>query len=134
MSTGEVGCLAGLSGVAADEGVELLRLISQAVFGAMMEDWTNESLTLYQTTGGTMPLRVLPDDTIGRGSQLESQLVDQLAGGHRLPAETPAIVRGYLSLAVSGSKVLEDESALCRVVWVSNGEVAEPVFTLLLRT
>ncbi|MDE2959449.1 MAG: hypothetical protein OXU28_05285 [Chloroflexota bacterium] len=134
MSIREAGHPGRLRDIPAGDGTDLFRQISQAVFGAIVEDWTAESLELYRTTQGTMPLHVLPDDTIEKGSRLENQMIDQLAGGHLRPAETPAGVRDYLFLAVSGSKVLEDESALCRVVWVSSGEVAEPVFTLLPQT
>ena len=130
MSAGEVGCPAGLSGVAADDGVELLRLISQAVFGAMMEDWTAESLEQYWAAEGPVATRWLPDDTIASGTPLQRQLMRQLAGGGSLEMFPLTGLTKFLSLAVSGSRVLEDETAFCRVAWVSSGEVAEPVFSL----
>ena len=116
-------------GAPADAGAELLRLISQAVFGAMVEDWTVESLELYRASEEIIAVRELPDDTIGRGSMLERQLMQWLAGEEYPVDGLAASVRDFLSLAVSGSRVLEDEAVFCRVVWASRGEVAEPVFT-----
>ena len=115
-------------GAPADAGAELLRLISQAVFGAMIEDWTVESLELHRASEEIIAVRELPDDTIGRGSMLERQVMQWLAG-EKYPVDgLVASVREFLSLVVSGSRVLEDETVFCRVVWVSTGEVAEPVF------
>ena len=132
MSVGGTGLFDELLGAPDDSGERLLRLISQANFDAIMEDWTAESLGLYRASGEAVVTQRLPDDTIERGSALESRLLGALAGAGRFPLDRlPASVRGFLSLAVSGSRVLEEETAFCRVVWVANGEVAEPVFAPL---
>ena len=130
MSSGDVGYPRESRGAPANPGTELLRLISQAVLGAMVEDWTVESLEVYRASEGIIVARPLPDDTIVRGSPLERQLIQQLAGENCPVDWLAANVRDFLSLAVSGSRVLDDETAFCRVVWVSRGEVAEPVFVL----
>lgn len=129
MSSGDVGYPRESCGAPANPGAELLRLISQAVLGAMVEDWTVESLELYRASEEIIAVRELPDDTIGRGSMLERQLMQWLAGEEYPVDGLAASVRDFLSLAVSGSRVLEDEAVFCRVVWVSRGGVAEPVFT-----
>ncbi len=131
MSVGETGLFDELLDAPDDSGERLLRLISQANFDAMIEDWTMESLELYRASEGAVVTRRLPDDTIERGSPFESRLVQALAGAGRPLDGLAASVRGFLSLAVSGSRALEDETAFCRVVWVANGEVAEPVFAPL---
>ena len=131
MSVGETGLFDELLDAPDDSGERLLRLIGQANFDALIEDWTMESLELYRASEGPVAARRLPDETIERGSPLESQLMQVLAGAG-LPVDgLAASVRDFLSLAVSGSRVLEDETAFCRVVWVANGEVAEPVFAPL---
>ena len=77
-----------------------------------------------------MLVRGLPDDSIPPGSALERQLVQQLAGdGHPLD-ELSYSFRNFLALVVSGTRVLEDETAFWRLAWVSRGEVADPVFVL----
>ena len=114
-----------------DDGTDLFRRISLAVFEAMIEDWTAESLALYQATAAYVSVRQLPDDTIESGSSLQNQLEAQLVGGSARNLLQPPSVREFLTLVVSGSRVLEGETALCRVVWVSSGEVAEPLFSLL---
>ena len=125
---GETGYLDGLDGASDDSGDRLLRLISQGTFDAMIEDWTAESLERYRASEGPVAVRRLPDDTVGRGSPLEGQLMQVLAGEEYPVEGLAASVRDFLSLAVSGSKVLEDETAFCQVTWVASGEVAEPVF------
>ena len=117
-----------------DDGSDLFRRISLAVFEAIIEDWTAESLELYQATAAPVAVRQLPDDTIEIGSALQYQLQGQLVGGSTRNYVPPSSVREFLSLAVSGSRVLEDETVLCRVVWVSSGEVAEALFSLLPET
>jgi hypothetical protein len=99
----------------------------------MIEDWTTESMELYRSSEGATSARELPDDTIERGSPLEGRMMHWLAGEEYLVDELPDSLRDFLSLAISGSRVMEDETASCRVVWVSNGEVAEPVFSLPAR-
>ena len=130
MSDGEAGYSCELRRSPADVAAEVMRLIGGAVLGAMVEDWTVESLELYRAFEGPGAPRQLPDDTIGRESPLERELVQWLAG-ERYPVDgLAASVRDFLSLVVSGSRVLEDKTAFCRVVWVSRGDVAEPVFVL----
>jgi hypothetical protein len=129
MSDGEAGYSCELRRSHADVGAEVMRLIGGAVLGAMVEDWTVESLELYRAFEGPGAPRQLPDDTIGRESPLERELVQWLAGEQYPVDGLAASVRDFLSLVVSGSRVLEDEAVFCRVVWVSRGEVAEPVFT-----
>ena len=97
----------------------------------MIEDWTIESLEQYQVTEGAVAIRNLPDDTIGDESERKYQLMGQLAGGRDILFRMSDSVLDFLSLAVRGSKVLEDDTAFCRVAWVANGEVAEPVLSLL---
>ena len=136
MSTDEAGHIGDYrnSLVPSDDGSDLFRRVSQAIFEAIVEDWTAESLALYQATAAPVAIRQLPDDTIESGSSLQYQAKVQLVGGSAGNLHQPLSVQGFLSLAVSGSRVLEDETALCRVVWVSSGEVAEPVFSLLPET
>ena len=136
MSTDEAGYIGDYrsSLVPHDDGSDLFRRISLAVFEAIIEDWTAESLALYQATAAPVAIRQLPDDTIESGSALQYQLQGQLVGGNARNSLPPPSVREFLCLAVSGSRVLEDETALCRVVWVASGEVAEPVFSLLPET
>ena len=129
MSDGEAVYSDELRGAAADSGDGILRLIGRAVSGALVEDWTIESLELYRASEEIIAVRELPDDTIGRGSMLERQVMQWLAGEEYPVDGLAASVRDFLSLAVSGSRVLEDEAVFCRVVWASRGEVAEPVFT-----
>ena len=130
MSIGEAGYSGGSRGARADDGAELLRLISQAVFGALIEDWTVESVEFYRAFEGIVAARQLPDDTIEPGSATELRLVQWL-GGEQHPLERlDAGVRDFLALVVSGSSALEEETAFCRVVWVKRAEVAEPVFSL----
>ena len=129
MSDGEAVYSDELRGAATDSGDGILRLIGRAVSGALVEDWTIESLELYRASEEIIAVRELPDDTIGMGSMLERQLMQWLAGEEYPVDGLAASVRDFLSLAVSGSRVLEDEAVFCRVVWVSRGEVAEPVFT-----
>ena len=129
MSDGEAGYSDELRGAAADSGDGILRLIGRAISGALVEDWTIESLELYRASEEIIAVRELPDDTIGRGSMLERQVMQWLAGEEYPVDGLAASVRDFLSLAVSGSRVLEDEAVFCRVVWASRGEVAEPVFT-----
>ena len=131
MSVGETGLFDELPDAPDDSGERLLRLISQANFDALIEDWTIESMELHRVSEGSVAARRLPDETIGMGSPSESQLMQALAGAGHPVDGLAASVRGFLSLAVSGSRVLEDETAFCRVVWVANGEVAEPVFAPL---
>ena len=72
----------------------------------------------------------MPDDTIEPGSATELRLMQWL-GGEQHPLERlDTSVRDFLSLVVSGSSALEEETAFCRVVWVRRAEVAEPVFSL----
>jgi hypothetical protein len=121
---------AGGSGSREDPTSGLLQLISRAVLGAIIEDWTAQSLDLYRSTGQGLLVRGLPDDSIPPGSALERQLVQQLAGdGHPLD-ELSYSFRNFLALVVSGTRVLEDETAFWRLAWVSRGEVADPVFVL----
>ena len=108
----------------------LLRLIGKAVLDAMVEDWTAESLERYWTTGQGLPVRELPDYSISAGSALQMQLMQQLAGETHPLDDLSGVVRGFLALAVSGTRVLEDETISCRVVWVDRGAVADPVFVL----
>ena len=130
MSIGEAGYPGELCGDQSDAGVGLMRLISQAVLGAMIEDWAVESMELYRASEEIVATRQLPDDTIEPGSEPERLLMEWLAGDqHLLDALAPS-VRDFLSLVVSGSRVLEEETAFCRVVWVSRGGGAEPVFYL----
>ena len=134
MSVDEAGLFDDLLGAPDDSGERLLRLIGRANFDAIIEDWTAESRGQYRAVEGPVPIRQLPDDTIGRGSPFESQLMQALAGD-RYPVDGLAGgVREFLSLVVSGSRVLEDETAFCRVVWVADGEIAEPVFVPFERT
>ena len=130
MSIGEAGYSRGSRGASADDGAELLRLIGQAVFGALIEDWTIESVEMYRASEGMVAARQLPDDTIETGSATELRLMQWL-GGEQHPLERlDASVRDFLALVVSGSSALEEETAFCRVVWVKRAEVAEPVFSL----
>ena len=131
MSVGETDLFDELLDAPDDSGERVLRLISQANFDALIEDWTMESLDLYRASEGPVAVRRLPDKTIERGSPLESQLMQVLAGAGRPVDGLAASVRDFLSLVVSGTRVLEDETAFCRVVWVADGAAADPVFAPL---
>ena len=91
----------------------LLRLIGRAVLDAMVEDWTAESLERYGTAGQGLPLRELPDYSISAGSVLQMQLMQQLAGETHPLDDLSGGVRDFLALAVSGTRVLEDETVSC---------------------
>ena len=120
----------GGSGPPGDPTPTLLELFGKAILGAMLEDWEAESLELYRESGMEVSVRELPDDSILARSPLQLRLMQQLAGaGHALD-ELSDVVRDFLGVVVSGTRVLEDEMALCRVVWVSRGELADPVFVL----
>ena len=95
-----------------------------------MEDWTTDSLDLYWRTGLGTSLRELPDDSILIRSPRHRQLMQELVGSSCNPSELSGSVWDYFSSVVSGTRVLEDEIASCRVVWVSRGEVADPVFVM----
>ena len=121
---------AGGSGFSENPFSNVLRLFSEAIQGALVEDWTAQSLQLYQGTGKGLLVRGLPDDSIPPHSALERQLAQQLAGeGHPLD-ELSYFFRNFLALVVSGTRVLEDETAFRRLAWVARGEVADPVFVL----
>lgn len=130
MSIGGTGYLDELSDASDDSADRLLRLIGKATFEAMIEDWTAESLELLRASEGLAVVRHLPDDTIRSGSPLESRLMQALAGEEYPLEGLPASVRDFLTLAVAGTKVLEDETAFCEVAWVASGELAEPVFAV----
>ena len=80
MSIEEAGYAGESRGGPADAGDGLLRLISQAVLGAMIEDWTAESVARYRASEEKIAARELPDDTITSGSALERRLMHWLAG------------------------------------------------------
>ena len=130
MNIGETGFPEELRDTPAGAGAALLHLIGQAVLAAMIEDWTVESVEGYRASGGIVADRQLPDDTIEPGSATQRRLMQWLAGELYPVDYLAASVRDFLSLTVSGSGVLEEETALCRVVWVRRGEIAEPVFFL----
>ena len=134
MSVGGTSRFSDLGGGPEFRAEEILRLMSLAVFGAIVEDWTVESVELYRASGEAATARRLPDNTIGSGSRLERQLMERLVGGKYPVDWLPTSVRDFLSLTVSGSRVLEGETAFCQVAWVSRGGLAEPVFTLLDET
>ena len=96
----------------------------------MVGDWTAESLERYWTTGQGLPVRELPDDSISAGSVLQIRLMQQLAEVAHPLEDLSDVVRNFFALAVSGTRVLEDETISCRVVWASRGAVADPVFVL----
>ena len=102
MSSGDVGYPRESRGAPANPGAELLRLISQAVLVAMVEDWTVDSLELYRAFEGPGAPRQLPDDTIGRESPLERELVQWLAGEQYPLDGLAASVRDFLSLGSFG--------------------------------
>ena len=108
----------------------LLQLIGKGVLGAMVEDWAAESLEQYWTTGQGLPVRELPDDSISAGSVLQVRLMQQLAEVAHPLEDLSGVVRDFLALAVSGTRVFEDETVSCRVVWALRGAVADPVFVL----
>ena len=108
----------------------LLQLIGKGVLGAMVEDWTAESLKRYRRTGQGLPVRELPDDSISAGSVLQIRLMQQLAEVAHPLDDLSGVVRDFFALAVSGTRVLEDETISCGVVWASRGAVADPVFVL----
>ena len=113
-----------------DPMLGLLQLIGKAVLGAMVEDRTAESLDRYRRTRQGLPVRELPDDSISAGSVLQIRLMQQLAEVAHPLDDLSGVVRNFLALAVSGTRVLEDETISCRVVWASRGAVADPVFVL----
>ena len=117
-------------GPAGDSVSALLQLFGDAVQRAMLEDWEAESLELYREMELRAPVRGLPDDSILAGSPLQLRLMGQLAGAGYTLGELSDVVRDFLALMVSGTVVLEDETVLTRVFWVSRGEVADPVFVL----
>ena len=96
----------------------------------MLEDSEAESLELYRQAELRASVRRLPDDSILTGSPLQLRLMGQLAGAGYALEELPGAVRDFLALMVSGTVVLEEETVLTRVLWVSRGEVADPVFVL----
>ena len=96
----------------------------------MVEDWTAESLVLYRETSLEASVWELPDDSITEGSALQRQLMQQLAGTDYPLDELSDIVKDFLALVVSGTRVLEDETVFCRVGWVSGDGLANPVFVL----
>ena len=108
----------------------LRQLMGKAVLRAMVEDWTVESLERYLRTGQGLPVRELPDDSISEGSVLQIRLMRQLAGFPYPLEDLSRVVRDFFALAVSGTRVLEDETISYRVVWASRGAVADPVFVL----
>ena len=108
----------------------LIELFSKVIAGAMLEDQDAESVELYRAAGFGTFVRELPDDSILARSPLQLRLMQQLAGSGGSLDALPDVVRDFLAVAVSGFRVKEDEAALCRVVWVSRGEVADPVFVL----
>ena len=118
----------GVSGSAGDSVSSLLRLIGRAVEVALVEDWTAESLAQYQATRRGLPVLELPSDSIPPGSVLEKSLMQQLVGPAHSLGELPGNVRDFVASMVSGTKVWEEEGLSCRVVWVSSGQVADPVF------
>ena len=125
-----VGSSAGGRELGDDPVPALLRLIGKAVLDAMVEDWTAESLERFSTTGQGLLVRELPDDSISAGSVLQMQFMRQLAGETHPLDDLSGVVRDFLALTVSGTRVLEDETISCRVVWVGRGAVADPVFVL----
>ena len=130
MSDREFGSSAGGREPGEDTVPGLRQLMGKAVLRAMVEDWTVESLERYLRTGQGLPVRELPDDWISEGSVLQIRLMGQLAGfGHPLE-DLSRVVRDFFALAVSGTRVLEDETISYRVVWASRGAVADPVFVL----
>ena len=108
----------------------ILQLVGKGVLGAMVEDWTAESLERYWTTGQGLPVRELPDNSISAGSVLQIRLMQQLAEVAHPLEDLSGVVRDFLALAVSGTRVIEDETVSCRVVWALRGAVADPVFVL----
>ena len=125
-----VGSSAGGRELGDDPVPALLRLIGRAVLDAMVEDWTAESLERFSTAGQGLLVRELPDDSISAGSVLQIRLMQQLAAVSHPLEDLSGVVRDFLALAVSGPRVLEDETISCRVVWVGRGAVADPVFVL----
>ena len=111
-------------------GADLLALLARAVVTAMVEDWSDESLSPYGGMSVYAGDLSLPDSRIAAGSTLEFGLMQQLAGPGHPVEELSGSVRDFLALVVSGPRVLEDDVGICEVFWVSRGEVAEPVFTL----
>ena len=108
----------------------LLELVGREIETAMLEDRRAELLELALLSGSGVPVRELPDGSILAGSPLQRRLMQQLAGTELSLDELPDVVRDFFAVVVSGARVGEDETVLCRVVWVSRGEVADPVFVL----
>ena len=129
-STGHEFGSEGVSGSPGDAASNVLRLIGQAVVGAMVEDWTAESLAQYEAARRGQPVLEIPNSSIRPGSALEQRLMQQLAGSAHSLGELPGNVRDFVASVVSGARVLEDEAAFSRVVWVASGKVADPVFIL----
>lgn len=121
---------AGVPGAGQDDLATVMRLIGRAVLGAMVEDWTLESLELHQRMSAAGSLPELPDDTILWGSAMERGLMQQLVGEGYPLGRLPSRIREFMALVVAGSRVAEDEIYGCRVVWVARGKLAEPVFVL----
>ncbi len=96
----------------------------------MLEDWTAESLALFRQTGRGLPVRELPDEGLSAVADMERRVMQQLAGASYPLDELSNIVSEFLARMVSGTKVLEDETVSCRVVWISRGEMADPMFVL----
>lgn len=130
MGIGQTGYWNDFSGAWDDSPDLLLYSIGMVIRDAINEDRIAEFLEILRASEGLAVARRLPDDTIRRGAPLESRLMQALAGGSYPLEGLAASVRDFLALAVSGTKVLEDETAFCLVTWVASGEVAEPVFTL----
>ena len=130
MSDREFGASAGGREPGEDTVPGLRQLMGRAVLRAMVEDWTVESLERYLRTGQGLPVRELPDDSISEGSVLQIRLMQQLAEFADPLEDLSGVVRDFFALAVSGTRVLEDETISCRVVWASRGAVADPVFVL----
>ena len=120
----------GVSGSPDDAVSSLLMLISKAVVGAMVEDWTAESLAQYHAARRGMPVLELPNYSILPDSPLEKRLMQQLIGPAHSLNELPGSVRDFVASMVSGTRVSEDAAVYGRVVWVSRGEVADPVLII----
>ena len=119
-----------LGGLGGDFIPGILQLIGKGVLGAMVEDWTAESLEQFWRTGQGLPVRDLPDNSISAGSVLQIRLMQQLAEVAHPLDDLSGAVRDFFALAVSGTRVIEDETVSCRVVWALRGAVADPVFVL----
>ena len=109
----------------------LLQLMGKAVLGAMLADWVAESmaLVLWRDRQG-LSVWDLPDALIPSRSLSQVRLMQQLAGVSHPLDGLSGVVRDFFALAVSGTRVIEDEIVSCRVVWASRGAVADPIFVL----